>query len=338
MSKRTRIAGEITLKIVLAASVAVLASIVIWLAPGDYNHDLAALMNKRDLLVSKKPPRMLFIGGSNLATLDSGLIEHELTRTGDLHYSVVNMGLWAGLSVKSYLEEIERYLREGDIVVICQEYSTMLNKDYMLYIQSNRDADMFYFLMSPEDHALRFLRTGNAWGLIKNVVLLNQLKIKTYLHVIIDGDVAHRFTGGYYRYARDYNSFGDRKKPFRVIRPLGGGVQLGEPDLNNLEYLLDFNKRARGKNISVYFSFPPFPDREFLIHEGAIASLSDAIRDRFNLTILNTPLSTVYPEACFADTVNHLRPECEKKRTAIIIEHLRHAISQDTGPRSSKRL
>jgi len=338
MFKRTSIAAQITLKFLCAASVAVIASVMIWFAPGDYNHDLAALVNKRDLMTSKKPPRILLIGGSNLATLDSSLIEREINRAGDLNYSVVNMGLWAGLSVRSYLDEIEPHLRPGDIVVICQEYATLLNKKHIEYIQENREADKFYFLMSPEEHALGSLRRGNVCGLMEHIVLLNQLKMKTYLHVIIDGDFAHRFTGGYYRYARDYNPFGDRKKPFKVIRPLSGGVQCEEPDVRNLAYLISFNERARGKKIRVYFLFPPFPDREFRLCEGPITSLYNSIRENINLKILNTPIGSVYPETCFADTVNHLRPECEKNRTAALIESLRHVVSQDAESHSFMEL
>ena len=292
----------------------------IWFAPGDYNHDLAALVNKRDLLASKKPPRIVFIGGSNLSTLDSPGIENGLGKAG---YAVVNMGLWGGLSMARYLEDVTPLLAPGDSVVICQEYATLISDTYYRYISRDGEADKFFFLMEPwplhNSSARRCFLDD-----IRDTVLLNQLKIKTYIQMLIDGDLRHSVTGGYYYYRNEYNTHGDRRMPFKRVRPLGErGARFQEPDRQRLRYLKDFNSHAQVRGIRVLFLFPPFPIDEYAHNKYQIESLAKVLRDDIGLEILAMPETSVFPESCFANTVNHLLPECERKRSAMVLERMK---------------
>jgi hypothetical protein len=150
------------------------------------------------------------------------------------------------------------------------------------------------------------------------------LKIKTYLHILIDGNFSHIFTGGFYRYADNYTLHGDRKKPFKIIRPLGEhGTRFDEPDVKRLLYLKNFARYCRSHAIRVFFSFPPFPEREYSLNKSKIDTLVHVIGDDLGIDILTMPATTVYPETCFADTVNHLQHRCEKMRTAALIKQLR---------------
>ncbi len=308
-------------------------TLIVWFIPGDYNHDLAALVNKRDMLISAKPPRIIVIGGSNLITLDSARLERELKKTVSADYSAVNMGLWGGLSMERYLEEIKPYLVPGDTVVICQEYGTMLRPNYFELSRQSEEAKKFFFLMKSRRNASTDCRLAGNADDIKQIILLNQLKIKTHLHVLIDGNFTHTYTGGFYRYADNYTVYGDRKKLFKIVRPLGEqGVRLEEPNTSNLLYLKHFARYGHGRKIRVFFSFPPFPGKEYRSNKARIDSLVRTIGHDLGMDILNMPETAVYPEACFADTVNHLQPSCEKMRTAMLIEQLRARMTA-TGAR-----
>lgn len=301
-----------------------LCTLIVWSVPGDYNHDLAALVNKRDMLNSAKSPRIIFIGGSNLITLDSARLELELKKTGNNYYSVINMGLWGGLSMERYLDELKPYLAPGDIVVICQEYGTLLSSNFFKYIRENEEANEFFFLMKSRRSIVTDWQLVDIADDIKYIILLNQLKIKTYLHVLIDDNFAHIFTGGFYRYADNYTIHGDRKKSFKIMRPLGEqGARFEEPDAKNLLYLKNFACYGRARNIRVFFSFPPFPEREYSLNKARIDSLVHVIGQDLGMVILTMPGTTVYPETCFADTVNHLQSRCERMRTAALIKQLR---------------
>src|SRR4030042_2539742 len=116
----------------------------IWYAPGTIPHDLAALVNKKEMLISKPSPRMIFVGGSSVLSLKSPLIEKELK------YSVINMSLWGGLATMKHLEEIKPFLKPGDIVIVTMEYGTILDDDYLEYTLNNDEGKKFFFLMAHE--------------------------------------------------------------------------------------------------------------------------------------------------------------------------------------------
>ncbi|HOT43242.1 MAG TPA: hypothetical protein PLM53_01110 [Spirochaetota bacterium] len=323
LSKLCRILS-ITIIPLLCAAV---CAFIVWIIPGDYDHDLAALVNKRDLLISKKPPRIIFIGGSNLVTLDGRHIEGVVNEKTTAAYSVVNMGLWGGLDMARYLDAIKGYCRPGDMVIICQEYATLLSDNYFHFIKRNDVADTFFFLMKPERVFRGNGDYSSVFGAMKNIILLDQLKIKTYIQALTDGAISKPCTGGYYRYRENYSPHGDRKTPFPIRRPLGeSGFQFQEPKTDNLLYLKDFHDYARSRGIRVFFSFPPFPIDDYRLNRTHIDSLVHVIRDRLGIDILMMPEATVSPESCFANTVNHLLPPCEKNRTGRLAEQLNKRI------------
>lgn len=307
----------------LAALFVAVLSLCVWFVPGDYYHDLAALVNKRDTLESRSAPRLIFIGGSSLATLRSPEIERAINRKSRLNRPVINLGLWGGLSIERYLDTIFPLLKSGDVVVISQEYATLLDRGYFRYIRTNDEARRFFFLMSPCPSIAALPADRNLVDAASDVTMLNQLKIKTYLALILDVNFRHSFTGGYYRYALQYNAFGDRIRPFRVTRPLNSaGVRFEEPNQANIIYLKEFNERARYRGIHVFFAFPPFPEPDYRLNQVQISDLEILLRKKFGLAVLNSPRDAVYPESCFADTVNHLTPPCEVLRSDSLTRRL----------------
>ncbi len=307
----------------LAALFAAVLSLCVWFVPGDYYHDLAALVNKRDTLESRPAPRLIFIGGSSLATLRSPEIEKAVNSKSRFNRPVINLGLWGGLSIERYLDTIFPLLKSGDVVVISQEYATLLDRGYFRYIRTNKEARRFFFLMSPCPAIAGLHPERNLMDAVSDVTTLNQLKIKTYLALVLDVNFRHRFTGGYYRYASQYNEYGDRIRPFRVIRPLNsGGARFGRPTEENLRYLKGFNERSRRRGIRVIFAFPPFPEPDYRLNREQISDLEILLRDEFGLETLNSPRDVVYPESCFADTVNHLTPPCEVLRSDSLTRRL----------------
>ncbi len=81
-----------------------------------------ALRDKHHRLNALPSPKIVFIGGSNLAFgLDSTLIEQSF------HRPVVNMGLCASFGLRFMLEEIKDHINSGDTIVIVPEYGILQN-------------------------------------------------------------------------------------------------------------------------------------------------------------------------------------------------------------------
>ena len=82
----------------------------------------AATIDKHNRLAQQPSPRIVFVGGSNLAFgLDSAAIERSLG------YNTVNMGLDLSLGLDFMLREIEPLLERGDVVVVSPEYEQFVD-------------------------------------------------------------------------------------------------------------------------------------------------------------------------------------------------------------------
>ncbi|MCD7849551.1 MAG: hypothetical protein LUH63_07290 [Parabacteroides sp.] len=86
---------------------------------------LASDFEKLNRLSETSSPRIVFIGGSNLAFgLHSSLIKDSL------NIEPVNMGIHAGIGLNYMLKEVTPYLTEKDILVIVPEYEQFSKKVY----------------------------------------------------------------------------------------------------------------------------------------------------------------------------------------------------------------
>src|SRR5437879_5998760 len=85
---------------------------------------LAATVDKHRRLAQTRPPRVILVGGSNLALgIQSDRLEVALGRP------VVNMGLAQGLGLEFMLNEVQAAIGSGDTVVLSVEYN-LLTGDY----------------------------------------------------------------------------------------------------------------------------------------------------------------------------------------------------------------
>ena len=83
---------------------------------------LQAYNKKCQLLEDTPSPRIIFVGGSNLAFgLDSQRIKDSL------NINVINYGLHAGIGLKYMIDDISTYARKGDIIVFAPEYLSLIH-------------------------------------------------------------------------------------------------------------------------------------------------------------------------------------------------------------------
>jgi hypothetical protein len=78
---------------------------------------LASAIDKVKMLKTVPGPRLILIGGSNLAFgIDSAYLQNRL------QMPVINMGVHIAFGLRYMLNQARPYLRSGDIVVIVPEY------------------------------------------------------------------------------------------------------------------------------------------------------------------------------------------------------------------------
>lgn len=294
---------------------------------------LAATLEKHRRLNAVPPPRVILVGGSNVALgFESDRIERELGRP------VVNLGLAAGLGVEFMLAEIEPALRAGDLVVLSLEY------DHFARGPKDRRYSGAGFDPNVLQQALIFRPAGVvALGLthLRKIVLDRGLAIlgeiaRRGFAVQIEQGMASQRNGEIQSERRAFNVWGDfvghRGAPPRATPEMVDAGRLiadarAFPNSALLEVIRGFVDRNARRGIQTVFTFPPKPTGVMRRESALALRLAGALRQIPGLVLLDTPEDQAYPPEQFFDTANHLTAEGTTRRTTRVIESLRRVSS-----------
>jgi len=312
---------KLIIKIIICAILMAATMALIWVIPGTHPHDLAALLNKKEMLIVKPSPRMILVGGSSVLSMKSELISKEL------RYNVIDISSWGGMGTYEILEEIKPYLKPADVILVTMEYGTILDKKFYEYIHTNDEAKKFLFLMSPGRHILESLKKGEFFSLFKLMHELAQMKTKSFLLKIVTLNFSHLFDIGFPGFKDEFNANGDRNSPYMIFRPLGDSkTNFSYPEWEKLSFLNDFNDFAAKHQARVLFYFSHFPENKYKENLTFINAYYELMKKNFKGTIINKPSDFVYPEEYFADTIYHLNEKGESVRTPEMIKLLKKAL------------
>ena len=315
----------------LALAVAIgLSGLMIGQYESDVRNDnyLAAVLEKDRLIRNTQSPKIVLVGGSNLAFgIDSKKVEDSLG------LRVVNMGLYAKLGLRYMLAQVRPYIKQGDVVVVVPEYDQFYG-DF-----ANGDNTLNTALLyAPADRIPDFIRSYS----IVDVVLRPRIENarRNFLRAAASAvGREHQFfppdTNPVYN-RNSFNPYGD------VVAHLGKkGMDPDSIYVKELPPLKEFNRgtlsdlnsiaaSARERRAWSYFMFPSYIDRSYSINIPAIESLRRKIAGGTTMPIVGTPADFVYPKQFFFDTRYHLNGEGRELRTLKMIEVLR-AVGQRDG-------
>lgn len=283
---------------------------------------VGATIEKEQRLANLASPRLIFVGGSNLAFgLDS-------KRIGDsLNISVANMGLHAGLGVAFGLNEAKDYIKAGDKIVLSVEYGLTRKGDTKLYAQ----------LIDINPKAARYL--DNSFNDRLKLIDINWQRCVSSLFfaaVMNPNEKVYRRDG--------FSAEGDMIAHLNQPQPAN---QTDRGKINFRDYteeidaLNGFIKYATQKGAKVFFTFPTYMASEYELNKEVINQYERQFQQQLICPIINTPKSFVLPDTDFFDTAYHLNKIGRDKRTGIMIELLREKVMQadeakQTAPLSKK--
>ncbi len=316
---------NIVLKACSLVIAVLLTVILLFAAPGTYEHPLATIVNKVNLIRSTSPPRIIFVGGSEvLVGINSEMIHRRFGR------AVVNMAVYGGFGISDMLHLIEPHVGKGDIIVIIPEYG-VLKGDF----DSDDFSNKWIFLQSPK-YAFEkiYCLNGKLEFLVGDISDLLQCKIEGMWGELWKGK--NPFIDGAAAYARRSNRFGDLMKNWEFVpaEKLAGRGRLLRPDPIKpviIRTLNDFYFAAAKRDAAVYLSFSGFPVGEYELNRAVIESMADQLRKSLRFPVLGSPADTIFPYEYFSNTIYHLRFEGRDRRTAILAGSMEKVKIQPSG-------
>ena len=279
--------------------------------PGEKNY-LARTIDKHERLRSTRSPRLILVGGSNVAF---GFVSDELSAR--LKMPVVNMGLVGSLGLEFMLNEVRDQVRPGDLVVLSPEYQ---------FGSSGRDPQTIRQLLEVRPESARFLAlrdwkdgladTGLNWigGYLRRAIL----KIGAGEEPPQDDyrregfDEANSYVGHYGMPSLTRIASG--QEPVRtMVHPL-------EPRV--FKMLQEFADHCAKAGAQCFFSWPPQPPDFLQTEISSVKEIGRKLESVKNLKILDSPEEQIYPPEQFYDTLYHLTREGALRRSRFLAERL----------------
>ncbi len=298
------IVKTIVFSIVILLSAAAINWIVIPNNPAAYQ---AAKLDKLRLLKATPSPKIVLVGGSNLAfSIDSQLLGREFGMP------VVNMGLAKSVGLEYLIEEVKPYIGRGDIVIMAPEYELF----YDLYYGSDGLIVELQYVPQGFKH---FVSLGQYKTFARKFGPIMQAKFTGFVR-----------TGSSSRtdevYRRDgFNEYGDLtthldKKPALETHDLFPDQEPFHHE--SVATLNDFYSEILAIGARSVLSAPPLLDKEFELHEARIVELYERLEKSLSMPVISNPADYVFGEEAMYDTAYHLLREGRRIRTYQLLDDL----------------
>lgn len=293
------------------------------------NYDyLAAARDKHLLLKSSPSPKIILVGGSNLAFgVDSQEIEQK---TG---YHAVNMGLHAMLGLRYMLSEIKEDLTTDDIVIISLEY------EHFSTPVINGGEELFQMLLfCPE--LISYLDYKHFLPMVKNIPKVLQISFRWIVDSVYEKLFLHKIPKKKIYVRSAFNRYGDATHHLDLPSPEKFLHEIAIPSSfstgsEEVLVLNNFLVNAKKKHVKVYFLFPSIPDYTFNQYKNNINNFYQWLKRNVKIPILSTPEYFVLPKDNFFDTPYHLNRKGRELRTQKMISTLKKILKNNPTPQTN---
>lgn len=275
--------------------------------PPDQNAYVAASFDKMKRMQELPSPKMILVGGSNLAF---GINSEKMQVA--LGMPVVNMGLDAGLGLKFMLDQVKPFLIQGDVIVIAPEYDHFTGN-----------------LFSGSGALIKLIEINHDWSKLADISMITLANNLMSRNQTIFGfsrstprisDISKSWD-----YSRaGFNSFGDEiahlsfpNEKFKEDGPVGTNI-----NLKAIRYLKNFIDTNVASGISVLVFYPCISKSYYSHNLQSIETVTKALGKNIFMP-LTTPENFVYDDDLFFNTSYHLNAQGRQLHTANMLQALK---------------
>jgi hypothetical protein len=298
----------------------VLAIVVSYGSPRDSNHYMSAILDKSALLTSTASPRLIFVGGSNVAF---GLCSEPFEQLGR---HPINFGLHAGLGLEFPLRLVEDAVQPGDLILVAPEYSLLTTAAYegdpemIAQLIEQWPAGKQHFESSSDSAFRQFLDRDGLW--------LAHLWVRNARRRLTKGESPDPI------YNRsNFNRYGDMvghhnagvtaQNHKAVITPVSERwVGLAVDRMNQ------FQRVCKDKGARVLFCYAPIPSDVYSDSRELIQQLDQRLKTLLDVPIVHGPEEVAYPRKWFFDTEYHLSKVGAEQRSSLLLACIRNDLRE----------
>lgn len=295
----------------MAAGLALLQT---WYPKDEANQYAKAIADKEARARSTPSPRLLLVGGSNLAFgVDSAALEQALRRP------TVNLGVTMDFGREFILNQASAHARPGD--------SILLSLEYTLFTATPPRAVSLIGALHAQPSAWAYLGASQWRAVLDGGLIHFGFVARTSLYHA-QGHY-ERYRGIYRRDA--FNAHGDLISHYGLPPHQLSNRFLAVPDSElraALQNIAAFVARCRAVGAAVYFELTPWPENWVQAQSATLERIHAGLEKIPGLTILNTPATLALPAHVFFDSEYHLLQAGRELRTQRLIRWLSAAPSQ----------
>ncbi len=312
----TRFFGKLALFGLLLATV--IGLVFSFVLPPEYADTFAIIYRKLDYLKHASSPKVVLLGGSNvLMGIDSGLLEQRFGRP------VVNMGLQVSIPLSVQLNEIEAYLRPGDLVVISAEYGAYVYPEGIPDILARQlevyPAGFFQLDLANVEQIPSILKTMFQ-GKVDRLRSRGALQLANLAQVFDPAGHLPQVLLDQFDPQGDFVAHLDLPG-----RPIATKMLFGINQVNPQIFTMlnQVEARIKAKGAAVVLTFPSSRQSNCTATGEAFQVLYWLIKSNVSMPVAGTPESYCYPDQYFFDTEYHLLRQGREIRTEQMVRDLK---------------
>jgi hypothetical protein len=271
-------------------------------------------IDKNESLKKTPSPRVIFVGGSNLAYgLDSKRIKDTF------NINPINTGVHINIGLKYMLTNTLQYLKPGDVVILSVEYQEFYGN------LANGEGELLSLVADIVPQSRSLLDYKQVFTLVKLLPEYVQSKLRPIL--LFYKFPKENTIGRYDRAA--FNAFGDAIVHWKLSAENPKPYPAITDKINNdaFEALINFRNAVSQKKANLYITFPGYQSSSYQKSVTQIKQVKEVLEEN-HFKLISSPEEYIIPDSLIFDTPYHLTKKGVDYRTGLFIQDLKKVIKR----------